>query len=165
MHGTLKNIESAELKARMLQALMEKYQPEGGYVPLASPIYVKDLKSVRVFGVSVDEITTKINLGQDKKPEQVKAVVRGLWQRGKGETWLQFRRSSHTLPKATLKNGSFSRTVFLSAFASLLRRKTSSLMLRSWTDSIGASIQVRKRCKRPSRKAMRGSGFVTKETR
>lgn len=83
--GVLLKIESPELKARMLQALMEKLQPEGGHVPLRAeePLYQKDYKSVLVFGMRVSSLTGKANLGQDKPPEFTRNIVENLWRRGK----------------------------------------------------------------------------------
>lgn len=83
--GTIENIESTEMKARMLQALMEKLQPEGGHVPLRAdePFYQSDYRAVRVFGMKLESVTGKENLGQDRPPERTRRVVEGLFQRGK----------------------------------------------------------------------------------
>jgi GNAT superfamily N-acetyltransferase/nitroimidazol reductase NimA-like FMN-containing flavoprotein (pyridoxamine 5'-phosphate oxidase superfamily) len=83
-HGTLRRVQDAGLKSRMLQALMEKYQPEGGHAHFIneSELYVKELKSVQVFGLQVEELTGKINLGHDRPSERTRAVVEGLYERG-----------------------------------------------------------------------------------
>jgi GNAT superfamily N-acetyltransferase len=81
--GTLRNVSDPHLKIAMLDALMAKYQPEGGHEPFASPIYEKDLKSVRVFGLQVTSVTGKASLGQDKPPEFTNKIIQGLWGRGK----------------------------------------------------------------------------------
>lgn len=84
-HGMIRDIAHADAKAAALQALMDKYQAEGRYrpfVPLSS-CYEKDLRSVRVFGLEIDRVDGKANLGQDKPVEHVQKVVSGLWQRGK----------------------------------------------------------------------------------
>lgn len=83
--GTLENIESTEMKARMLQALMEKLQPEGGHVPLRAEelIYQSDYRAVRVFGLRLLDITGKESLGQDRPPQRTQKVVEGLFRRGK----------------------------------------------------------------------------------
>lgn len=82
-HGTLRNVGDQQLKIEMLSALMEKYQPEGKYEPFASPIYEKDLRSVRVFGLEIEELSVKVSLGQDRPTERTARVVAGLWERGK----------------------------------------------------------------------------------
>lgn len=83
-HGRLLAVEDAELKARMLQALMEKYQPEGGHAHLVgdAAVYHKELKSVRVFGLRIEQVTGKCNLGQDRPLERTMNAVRGLYRRG-----------------------------------------------------------------------------------
>lgn len=82
--GPLVSIDDDETKARALQAFMEHLQPEGGYAPIRadSPLYAKELRGVRVFGVSVEMVSGKRNLGQDKPPEVVRAIVERLWERG-----------------------------------------------------------------------------------
>ena len=83
-HGVLREAGDAELAAAMLEALMQKYQPEGGYTPLRAdePLYAKDLRTVRVFGLDIERIDGKASLGQDKPPEVVAQVLDGLWRRG-----------------------------------------------------------------------------------
>jgi len=82
--GLLCDVADPELKVGMLAALMQKYQTEGGYRKLSatSDLYKKDLRSVRVFGVQVETICGKANLGRDKPAQVVTAIVEGLWKRG-----------------------------------------------------------------------------------
>src|SRR5690606_5738317 len=63
--GLLCDVADPELKVAMLTALMRKYQAEGGYreISTTSDLYRKDLRSVRVFGVQVEAICGKANLG------------------------------------------------------------------------------------------------------
>lgn len=81
-HGTLVDVTDNSVKVRMFDALMGKYQPEGGHAPFSDPIYEKDLRSVRVFGLSIASVTGKISMGQDRPAERTEKVVRGLWRRG-----------------------------------------------------------------------------------
>lgn len=83
-HGTLLAVDDEDLTLRMLQALMEKYQPEGGHAHFVHEraVYEKELKSVRVFGVRLDCVHGKCNLGQDRPTERTCGVVRELWRRG-----------------------------------------------------------------------------------
>jgi len=83
-HGPLLAVDDPGLKARMLQALMEKYQPEGGYAHMVDEpaVYHKELKAVRVFGVRLYQVTGKCNLGQDRPTPRTMNAVRGLYQRG-----------------------------------------------------------------------------------
>lgn len=83
--GTLIDIVPVEQKARLLQGLMEKLQPEGGHVPLRAnePLYQADYRAVRVFGLKIESVNGKENLGQDRPPERTRKVVEGLFRRGK----------------------------------------------------------------------------------
>ena len=83
-HGVIEEIEDVELKARMLAALMRKYQPEGGYKPISAsdPLYERAVRGILVFGVRLDNVSGKAKLGQNRKPEELARVVLGLWQRG-----------------------------------------------------------------------------------
>ena len=83
--GILKDIQSVELKMKTLQALMDKMQPEGHFVPFAQDLelYKKNIKSTRVFGLKLEEISGKASIGQDKPPEFTQKIVRGLFERGK----------------------------------------------------------------------------------
>jgi ribosomal protein S18 acetylase RimI-like enzyme len=64
---------------------MEKLQPEGRHVPLSAeePLYQTDYRTLRVFGMQLEGVTGKENLGQDRPPERTRKVVEGLFQRGK----------------------------------------------------------------------------------
>ena len=52
-------VRSGKKKLEILEKLMEKYQPEGGYAGVAEEI----LRKTAVIEVSIDEITGKENLG------------------------------------------------------------------------------------------------------
>jgi ribosomal protein S18 acetylase RimI-like enzyme len=88
--GPLLEMGDEQRKREMLEALMLKYQPEGGYRSfLPGPqgdndggVYRKELRSVRVIGVRVEQISGKENLGKDRPPERTRLVVEGLWKRG-----------------------------------------------------------------------------------
>jgi nitroimidazol reductase NimA-like FMN-containing flavoprotein (pyridoxamine 5'-phosphate oxidase superfamily)/ribosomal protein S18 acetylase RimI-like enzyme len=84
VHGTLVPIDDGRKKARVLQALMDKHQPEGGFVPLdhAHPLYQKEIASLLLFGVSLERLDGKAKLGQNRKPEEREKILDGLWRRG-----------------------------------------------------------------------------------
>lgn len=83
-HGPIVEIDDPNEKARALEALMQKYQPEGGYAPLAadSPLYERALAGLLVFAVRLDRVEGKAKLGQNRTPEEIRRIVEGLWQRG-----------------------------------------------------------------------------------
>jgi nitroimidazol reductase NimA-like FMN-containing flavoprotein (pyridoxamine 5'-phosphate oxidase superfamily) len=71
-------------KARALQLLMEKYQPEGGYRPLAAddPGYVPALSGVGVFRIDARSWTGKVKLLQSGPEDQRRQVMERLNERG-----------------------------------------------------------------------------------
>ena len=84
VHGTIERIEAPHRKAEMLAALMKKYQPEGGYVPIDAehPLYRKAVAGVLVLGVSLERLDGKAKLGQNRTPAEVGRLLELLWARG-----------------------------------------------------------------------------------
>jgi predicted FMN-binding regulatory protein PaiB/N-acetylglutamate synthase-like GNAT family acetyltransferase len=83
-HGTLEAVEDPGRKARVLRALMQKYQPEGRHAPVdaESPLYARAIDRLLVAGVRLDRVACKAKLGQNRKPEDRMRVVEHLWRRG-----------------------------------------------------------------------------------
>ena len=83
-HGVLQAIEEPVRKARVLQRLMEKLQPEGGYVPLdhESPMYRAQVKGLLIAGLPLEGLTTKAKLAQNRTPDQRAMLLGKLWGRG-----------------------------------------------------------------------------------
>lgn len=84
LHGVLEPIEVPERKARVLQRLMEKLQPEGGHVPLTAehPLYRAPVKGLMLACVPLERLTTKVKLAQNRKPEERVRLLEQLWRRG-----------------------------------------------------------------------------------
>jgi nitroimidazol reductase NimA-like FMN-containing flavoprotein (pyridoxamine 5'-phosphate oxidase superfamily)/ribosomal protein S18 acetylase RimI-like enzyme len=84
VHGTLTEVEDLAVKARVLGALMERWQPEGRYEPIAADHahYRGQLQGTLVLRVGLDEVDGKDKLLQNRKPEEVTRVMEGLWERG-----------------------------------------------------------------------------------
>lgn len=82
--GRIEAIEDREEKARVLQALMERYQPEGGHRPITAddPLYANAVKNLALWRVSLADAVAKVKLGQHKKPEELVRILEGLWRRG-----------------------------------------------------------------------------------
>jgi GNAT superfamily N-acetyltransferase/nitroimidazol reductase NimA-like FMN-containing flavoprotein (pyridoxamine 5'-phosphate oxidase superfamily) len=83
-HGMLEVVEDHELKARAMSVLMKRLQPEGGHLPIeASSIpYKKMLNATAVFRLVPTHLTGRSKLGHSKKPEDIAAILQGLWRRG-----------------------------------------------------------------------------------
>lgn len=84
VHGVLEPVSAAPDKARILAALMEKFQPEGGYEPLTAEgdLYRAAVRGLLVLSLSLERLTGKSKLGQNRTPQELRAVVEGLWRRG-----------------------------------------------------------------------------------
>jgi ribosomal protein S18 acetylase RimI-like enzyme/predicted FMN-binding regulatory protein PaiB len=85
VHGALERITDPHVKADALQRIMQRYQPEGGHVPIQfdNPLYQNAIRGVLVLGVRTANLTGKAKLGQNKQPLEVQNIMERLWQRGK----------------------------------------------------------------------------------
>lgn len=84
VRGVLTAIEEPIRKARVLQRLMEKLQPEGGHavVEAESPLYRAAVKGLLIAGVSLEGATAKAKLGQNRNDDARLKVMEQLWRRG-----------------------------------------------------------------------------------
>jgi nitroimidazol reductase NimA-like FMN-containing flavoprotein (pyridoxamine 5'-phosphate oxidase superfamily)/GNAT superfamily N-acetyltransferase len=84
VHGTLRAVEDLAVKARALEALMQRWQPEGRYDPIdpADPQYRGELEGTLVFAVPFERVDGKEKLCQNRKPDETIAILAGLWERG-----------------------------------------------------------------------------------
>jgi len=84
VHGTLDRVDDPRVKARALEALLAKHQPEGGFVPMAHdhPLYAKVLESLLVVSVSLERLDGKAKLAQNRTPNEQRRIVTSLWSRG-----------------------------------------------------------------------------------
>ena len=83
LRGRCEPVDDLDEKARALQALMVKYQPDGGHDPIRAddPIYDKALRGVAVFRVS-GAWTAKVKFGQNEAPRHRRTWVEKLRERG-----------------------------------------------------------------------------------
>lgn len=84
VHGVLERVDDRHAKARVLQALMRKYQPEGGHAAIEAddPRYRKQVEGILIVRIGLAAIDGKAKLGQNRKPEEMARVLAQLWQRG-----------------------------------------------------------------------------------
>ncbi len=92
-------VEDVDEKARGLQALMEKHQPEGLFRPIAAgeKMYRKALEETGVFRVDADSWTGKARLFQEKSEAFQVKLTEKLAERGlaiDGDTILELRKMS-----------------------------------------------------------------------
>ncbi|MBE7449512.1 MAG: GNAT family N-acetyltransferase [Kofleriaceae bacterium] len=84
VHGTVEELVDPAARARALQALMEKLQPEGGHVPItaAHPHYRAAVRGLLVAGLRLERVAGKAKLAQNRKPAEVARLLESLWRRG-----------------------------------------------------------------------------------
>jgi nitroimidazol reductase NimA-like FMN-containing flavoprotein (pyridoxamine 5'-phosphate oxidase superfamily) len=82
--GRCRLVEDPAEKARGLEALMVKYQPEGGYRTITpfDPMYLKPLEQVGVFRIEPDSWTGKVKVLQAKNETGTEKVMSLLEERG-----------------------------------------------------------------------------------
>lgn len=82
--GTIERVSEREQKARALSALMERFQPEGGYRPITAhdERYAKVLDTLLVAAFVPRKVSAKAKLGQHRSVAQIERVLEGLWRRG-----------------------------------------------------------------------------------
>jgi N-acetylglutamate synthase-like GNAT family acetyltransferase/nitroimidazol reductase NimA-like FMN-containing flavoprotein (pyridoxamine 5'-phosphate oxidase superfamily) len=84
VHGVVRDVTDPARKARVLQALMEKLQPEGGYLPISAdhPMYKASVNGLWIFEIPLGDITGKAKLGQNRRPDEMAEMLAHLWRRG-----------------------------------------------------------------------------------
>ena len=84
IRGTGTIVTGLEVKAKVLQTMMEKYQPEGGHdkIETSNLIYKRPLEKVCVFQVKTEELTQKIKFGQNYTDRLIEPIIEGLRERG-----------------------------------------------------------------------------------
>ena len=84
VYGRCVRVDEPGAQARALQALMEKYQPEGGFRPLdaADAGYRAPLQATGVFALRIGQWTGKVRLGQEKPPAARRRWIELLRARG-----------------------------------------------------------------------------------
>ncbi|MEW6281390.1 MAG: GNAT family N-acetyltransferase [Candidatus Eremiobacterota bacterium] len=82
VRGALELVEELDRKARVLDAFMRKYQPEGGHQPLDHERHRKPLQGLAVLALPLDDCVAKVKLGQHMSSSQKRAVYAGLVARG-----------------------------------------------------------------------------------
>lgn len=102
VHGVLRPVEDLERKAAVLDALMLRFQPEGGYQPITRnhPLYQKAVRGVAISELPLSGVVGKLKLGQNRRPEQLQAALQAIWQRGATGDAASIERLRKLLPHA-----------------------------------------------------------------
>ncbi|MGE5596104.1 MAG: pyridoxamine 5'-phosphate oxidase family protein [Hyphomicrobiales bacterium] len=85
VHGEARFVSDPAEKARGLEALMQKLQPEGGYRPIdpADPLYTKSLSTTGVIALPMTTVTAKFKFGQNLPKRKRARVAKQLTERGR----------------------------------------------------------------------------------
>jgi len=83
--GRIERSDDLERKARVLSAMMERFQPEGGYDPIRADDkrYAKVLAQLLIAELVPTRVSAKQKLGQHRSVAQLERVLEGLWRRGR----------------------------------------------------------------------------------
>ncbi|MDQ1340670.1 MAG: uncharacterized protein QG567_1828 [Campylobacterota bacterium] len=83
IRGVVEIINNGESKAKALNLLMQKLQPEKGYetIEYKNPIYTKMLDKTSVFKLIAQDVGTKINVGQSASTQKREKIIEKLTQR------------------------------------------------------------------------------------
>ena len=96
IEGSAQELHSSNEKARALEKLMQKYQPEGNYLPLNNePRYAKALEATAVVEIVIEQIRPKVKYGQKLPAERWERIHRFLAERGTALDLATLRRMEH----------------------------------------------------------------------
>lgn len=84
IEGITQKVEDENEKCRVLNALMQKLQPEGGYetIETTNPIYAKMTEQTGVWKLTPTQKSMKLKAGQNLPKERKEALIERLLQRG-----------------------------------------------------------------------------------
>ncbi len=84
VRGTCQIIEDPEDKCKILNLLMDKYQPEGRYKKITpkDPLYEKILQATAVYSLFPVEMTGKFKMAQNKNEADRRKIIAKLKERG-----------------------------------------------------------------------------------
>lgn len=98
--GVVRRIEDLGRKAKVLDAIMHRFQPEGGYEPIlpTEPRYAGVLRELLVVELVPERLVAKRKLGQKRSAAEILRVLEGLWARGEAGDCRAIRRVAEANP-------------------------------------------------------------------
>ena len=82
IEGVVEVLESREVKVKVFEALMQKFQPKGGYKPFSDSDYDAAIKATAVVKIAVETLSCKFKFGQHLNEERFEMIVSHLLRRG-----------------------------------------------------------------------------------
>lgn len=83
--GVVREVHEPGLKAAALEALMRRFQPEGGYTPITAddPLYARAVASIGILEVAELVVEGKASFAQNRPAEARGPMLEALWRRGR----------------------------------------------------------------------------------
>jgi uncharacterized protein len=84
LEGKIVLLEDNVSKANVLEAMMQKLQPEGGYVTMnaKNPIYTKMFERTCIYALQPKKTSLKVKVGQNMSKETQQRILQHLQKRG-----------------------------------------------------------------------------------
>ena len=82
IEGVASVVEGRDEKAKVFEALMQKLQPKGGYIPFSNKAYDTPIKSTAVVKIAIQKISCKFKFGQHLSEERFEMIIAALQHRG-----------------------------------------------------------------------------------
>ena len=82
IEGEIEIVKNYDTKVKALEHLMQKLQPQGGYLPLKEPLYKKRIDAVEIFRLKILKVTGKAKLAQHLPKERFEMILDNLEKRG-----------------------------------------------------------------------------------
>lgn len=84
--GSVEIVENDAEKCAILNAMMQKLQPEGKYetIDAANPIYTKMVSQTAIWKLTPSSKSMKVKAGQNLSDERKEGIIKQLSQRGEG---------------------------------------------------------------------------------
>ncbi len=82
IEGSAAVVEDRDEKADLLEALMKKLQPKGGYKPFSDTAYDKALKATAIVKIEIKEMRCKFKFGQHLSKDRFEMIIDHLIDRG-----------------------------------------------------------------------------------
>lgn len=82
--GEISFMKDLSFKAGVLEAMMQKFQPEGGYIPMdaENPIYTKMIERTAIYVLKPSKTSLKVKVGQNRPKEIQQRILNNLRERG-----------------------------------------------------------------------------------
>jgi len=84
VRGRFETIDDPWERAEVLRLLMDRFQPEGGYVPITpeDPLYRNAIRGLLLLRLRTREVVGRMKIGGNRSAAERSRILEGLWRRG-----------------------------------------------------------------------------------